>query len=179
MDKILSFSVAMATVTTPSKNFLLIMIALDNTIILICYMTWFDDFLVIKMLKNLKKRQKMQTLATLTVSMATTGFIAVSMKVPTCRACPRVLLVKFFWKSLERTKSYQKNTRFAWFRGVSPNFISVRLDSGRDSLRSLLFLRVKTQTSCTGMATPQGLVLQSWGLIHLEWEMKIKKKIKE
>ena len=101
-----SFSVAMATIITPSKLFLLIMIDLDNTIILICYMTWFDDFLVIKMLKNLKKRQKMLTLATLTVSMATTGFFAGNMKVPTCRACPRVLLVKILWKSLERPKSY-------------------------------------------------------------------------
>ena len=132
------------------------MIDLDNTIILICYMTWFDDFLVIKMLKNLKKRQKMLTLATLTVSMATNGFLAENMKVPTCRACPRVLLVKFLRKSLERTKSYSKNTRFAGFRGGSPNFISVRLDTGRDSLRSPLFLSVKTQTSCTGRATPEG-----------------------
>ena len=151
-----SFSVAMATITTPSNIFLLIMIDLDYTIILICYMTWFDDFLVIKMLKNLKKRQKMLTLATLTVSMATNGFLAENMKVPTCRACPRVLLVKFLWKSLERSQSYSKKTRFAGFRGGSPNFISVRLDTGRDSLRSTLFLRVKTQTSCTGRATPQG-----------------------
>ena len=88
--------------------------------------------------------------------MATNGFLAENMKVPTCRACPRVLLVKFLRKSLERSQSCQKNTRFAGFRGVSPNFISVRLDTGRDSLRSLLFLRVKTQTSCTGRATPQG-----------------------
>ena len=112
-------------------------------------MTCFDDFLVIKMLKNLKKHQKMLTLATLTVSMATNGFFAGNMKVPTCRACPRVLLVKFLWKSLERTKSDSKKTRFAGFRGRSPNFISVRLDTGRDSLRSPLFLSVKTQTSCT------------------------------
>ncbi len=145
----------MATVTTPSKFFPSIMIDLDNTIILICYMTCFDYFLVIKMLKNLKKRQKMLTLATLTVSMATNGFLAGNMKVPTCRACPRVLLVKFLWKSLERSQSCPKKTRFAGFRGGSPNFISVRLDTGRDSLRSTLFLRVKTQTSCTSGATPE------------------------
>ena len=55
-----SFSVAMATIIIPSIFFLSIMIDLDDTIILISYMTWFDDFLVIKMLKNLKKHQNRQ-----------------------------------------------------------------------------------------------------------------------
>ena len=48
-----------------------------------------------------------------------------------------------------RLKSYPKITGFAILRGYPPNFISVRLDTGRVThLRSALFLCVKTQTSC-------------------------------